>query len=87
MWSGPRTLSTALMRSFENRADTVVVDEPLYGYYLAETGIDHPGRDEIIKSMSTDWADVVRQLAGSTWLTTCFPRSTPTPWPVSGTRS
>lgn len=62
MWSGPRTLSTALMRSFGNRSDTVVVDEPLYGYYLAATGIDHPGRDEIIGSMSTDWADVVRQL-------------------------
>ena len=62
MWSGPRTLSTALMRSFENRADTVVVDEPLYGYYLAATGIDHPGRNEIIESMSTSWADVVRQL-------------------------
>jgi hypothetical protein len=51
------------MRSFENRADTVVVDEPLYGYYLARTGIDHPGRNEIIESMSTSWADVVRQLA------------------------
>lgn len=62
MWSGPRTLSTALMRSFENRSDTVVVDEPLYGYYLAATGIDHPGRDEIIESMSVSWADVVRQL-------------------------
>jgi Sulfotransferase domain len=63
MWSGPRTLSTALMRSFGNRTDTVVVDEPLYGYYLAATGIDHPGRTEIIESMSTDWRDVVRQLA------------------------
>jgi hypothetical protein len=62
MWSGPRTLSTALMRSFGNRADTVVVDEPLYGYYLAATGIDHPGRDQIIESMSRSWADVVRQL-------------------------
>jgi hypothetical protein len=62
MWSGPRTLSTALMRSFGNRSDTVVVDEPLYGYYLAATGIDHPGRSEIIASMSTNWADVVRQL-------------------------
>jgi hypothetical protein len=51
------------MRSFGNRADTVVVDEPLYGYYLAATGIDHPSRDEIIGSMSTSWADVVRQLA------------------------
>lgn len=51
------------MRSFGNRADTVVVDEPLYGYYLARTGIDHPGRNEIIESMPTDWADVVRHLA------------------------
>ena len=46
MWSGPRTLSTATMRAWENRADTAVVDEPLYAYYLAATGIDHPGRDE-----------------------------------------
>src|SRR5258708_14083390 len=65
MWSGPRTLSTALMRSFENRADTVVVDEPLYGYYLAATGIDHPGRDQIIESMPTSWAEVVRQLTSA----------------------
>jgi hypothetical protein len=62
MWSGPRTLSTALMRSFENRSDTVVVDEPLYGYYLAATGIDHPGRVDIIASMPADWAYVLRQL-------------------------
>lgn len=63
MWSGPRTLSTALMRSFENRADTVVVDEPLYGYYLAQTGISHPGREEILRSMPVSWSEVVRQLA------------------------
>ena len=63
MWSGPRTLSTALMYSFGNRADTVVVDEPLYGYYLAATGIEHPGRDEIIASMPSAWEDVVRRLA------------------------
>jgi hypothetical protein len=62
MWSGPRTLSTALMRSFENRPDTVVVDEPLYAYYLVRTGIDHPGREEIIGSMPSGWADVVRGL-------------------------
>jgi len=59
MWSGPRTVSTALMRSFENRPDTIVVDEPLYGYYLARTGIDHPGRDEIIEIMPTDWRSVL----------------------------
>ena len=46
MWSGPRNLSTALMRSFENRADCSVVDEPLYAAYLAATGLDHPGRDD-----------------------------------------
>jgi len=63
MWSGPRTVSTALMRSFENRPDTVVVDEPLYSYYLASTGVDHPGRAEIIASMSPDWREVLGQLA------------------------
>jgi hypothetical protein len=62
MWSGPRTLSTALMRSFENRSDAVVVDEPLYGYYLDETGIAHPGRDEILRSMPVRWPEVVEQL-------------------------
>ena len=62
MWSGPRTLSTALMRSFENRPDTVVVDEPLYGYYLAQTGIAHPGREEILQSMPARWPEVVEQL-------------------------
>ena len=62
MWSGPRNLSTALMRSFENRADCSVVDEPLYAAYLAATGLDHPGRDEVIASQPTDPAVVVREL-------------------------
>jgi hypothetical protein len=62
MWSGPRNLSTAMMRSFENRTDCSVVDEPLYAAYLAATGIDHPGRDEVIASQSTDPATVVREL-------------------------
>lgn len=62
MWSGPRTLSTATMRAWGNRADTVVVDEPLYAYYLAVTGVDHPGRDEILASQPTDWRAVVRSL-------------------------
>jgi Sulfotransferase domain len=65
MWSGPRTVSTALMRSFENRTDTVVVDEPLYGFYLARTDIDHPGRAEVIASMPTDWPEVLTQLASA----------------------
>ncbi|HSR86146.1 MAG TPA: hypothetical protein VLM11_18365 [Streptosporangiaceae bacterium] len=63
MWSGPRTVSTALMRSFGNRTDTVVVDEPLYAYYLARTGADHPGRDEVIASMPADWPTVLAQVA------------------------
>lgn len=55
MWSGPRNVSTALMRSFENRADTSVVDEPFYAAYLAQTGLDHPARAEVIASQPTDW--------------------------------
>jgi hypothetical protein len=62
MWSGPRNLSTALMRSFEHRADCSVVDEPLYAAYLQATGLDHPGRDDVIASQSTDPAVVVREL-------------------------
>jgi hypothetical protein len=54
IWSGPRNISTALMRAFENRPDTVVVDEPLYAAYLARTGIDHPGREAVIASQPTD---------------------------------
>ena len=62
MWSGPRTVSTALMRAWENRPDTVVVDEPLYAFYLAATGLDHPGRDEVIASQPTSWQAVLRSL-------------------------
>jgi hypothetical protein len=62
MWSGPRNLSTAMMRSFENRPDTVVVDEPFYAAYLARTGIDHPGRDVVVASQPTDPAEVVADL-------------------------
>ena len=53
MWSGPRNLSTALMRSFENREDTVVWDEPLYAYYLNETKKNHPLNKEIISIYET----------------------------------
>ena len=62
MWSGPRNISTALMRAWENRPDTVVVDEPLYAEYLLRTGLEHPGRDEVIASQPTDPAEVVRRL-------------------------
>jgi len=55
MWSGPRNLSTAMMRSWENRPDTEVLDEPLYAAYLASTGLDHPARDEIIAAGPSDF--------------------------------
>ena len=64
MWSGPRTVSTALMRAWENRPDTMVADEPLYAFYLDRTGLDHPGRDQVIASQPTDWRVVLAQLAG-----------------------
>jgi hypothetical protein len=62
MWSGPRNLSTAMMRSFGNRADCTVVDEPFYAAYLAATGLDHPGRDDVVDSQPTDPAEVVSVL-------------------------
>jgi Sulfotransferase domain len=65
MWSGPRTVSTALMRAWENRPDTVVTDEPLYAFYLDRTGIDHPGRAEVIASQSTDWRVVLARQTGA----------------------
>ncbi|MGI8702304.1 MAG: HAD family hydrolase [Nocardioidaceae bacterium] len=62
VWSGPRNVSTALMRAWENRPDCEVVDEPLYPCYLARTGIDHPGRDEVLAVGETDWRVVVERL-------------------------
>jgi Sulfotransferase domain len=62
MWSGPRNVSTALMRSWGNRDDTVVVDEPFYAYYLAVTGRPHPGREVVIAHHETDWRRVVETL-------------------------
>jgi len=53
-----------MMRAWENRPDTTVCDEPLYAHYLQETGVAHPGRDEVIASQSTDWHEVVAWLTG-----------------------
>lgn len=64
MWSGPRTISTAMMRAWENRPDTVVWDEPLYAHYLKQTGIDHPMRDEVLAAYETDWRKVVERVTG-----------------------
>ncbi len=62
MWSGPRNISTAMMRAWENRADTVVVDEPLYAFYLASTGKDHPMAREVIAAGETDWRKMMTAL-------------------------
>jgi hypothetical protein len=62
LWSGPRNLSTAFMRSWGNRVDTAVVDEPFYAHYLRTTGLDHPGREEILARHETDWRRVVDAL-------------------------
>ncbi|MBV8495155.1 MAG: HAD family hydrolase [Gammaproteobacteria bacterium] len=64
MWSGPRNISTAMMRAWENRGDCSVVDEPLYAHYLAHTGLDHPGRDAVIAAGETDWRRVAAWLTG-----------------------
>ena len=64
MWSGPRTISTALMRSWGSRPDTAVWDEPLYAHYLSITRLGHPGRDEILARHETDWRTVVAGLTG-----------------------
>ena len=64
MWSGPRNISTTLMRSWENREDTVVVDEPFYAHYLVATGVDHPGRAKVIASQPNDWRVVAQRLTG-----------------------
>ena len=64
MWSGPRNISTAMMRSFEARGDAAVIDEPYYAAYLNCTGIDHPMRDAVIASQSVDPREVASMLLG-----------------------
>jgi hypothetical protein len=64
MWSGPRNISTAMMRSWGNRPDTFVCDEPFYAFYLKATGRDHPGAAEVIAQGETDPQKVIAQLTG-----------------------
>ncbi|TDJ58829.1 MAG: HAD family hydrolase, partial [Planctomycetota bacterium] len=65
MWSGPRNISTALMRSWGNRPDTIVCDEPLYAHYLAVTKRDHPGAAEVIAHHETDPDKVIAWLTAT----------------------
>jgi hypothetical protein len=71
MWSGPRNISTAMMRAWGNRTDTFVCDEPLYANYLRVTGLLHPGADEVIARHESDWRKAVA------WLTEAIPGEKP----------
>jgi len=64
MWSGPRNISTAMMRAWKNRTDAAVSDEPFYAAYLSLTGIDHPMADEVMASQPRDWTIVAREICG-----------------------
>src|SRR5579872_4935517 len=64
MWSGPRNISTAMMRAFGNRSDCAASDEPFYAAYLVATGLDHPMREAVIASQPKDWREVVAYLTG-----------------------
>jgi hypothetical protein len=68
MWSGPRNISSAMMRSWSNRPDAFVCDEPFYAHYLLKTGKPHPGADEVIRSQENDWRKV------ALWLTEFVPQ-------------
>jgi len=64
MWSGPRNLSTAMMRSFGSRHDSFVTDEPFYSHYLKTSQLPHPGAAEVVKTHESDWRKVVEWLTG-----------------------
>jgi hypothetical protein len=64
MWSGPRNISTAMMRAWGNRRDTVVIDEPFYAFYLQATGKQHPAAEEVIATGETNWRKIIVQLTG-----------------------
>jgi Sulfotransferase domain len=66
MWSGPRNLSTAMMRSFGSRADTFVSDEPFYGCFLKDSDAEHPMREQVIAAMDCAWGSVMASLRGPT---------------------
>ena len=66
MWSGPRNISTALLRSFSNRDDTSVYDEPFYAYYLKETGLEHPMKEEILNKYSFNENEVIETILKDT---------------------
>jgi hypothetical protein len=71
MWSGPRNISTAMMRAWENRPDAIVCDEPLYAHFLQQTGAAHPVADQIITQHEPDLDKIIH------WLTEWAPAEGP----------
>ena len=66
MWSGPRNISTAMMRSWGSRSDTFVIDEPYYAHYLSQNDLDHPGREDVIQEGELDSGKVSQGLVNDT---------------------
>ena len=62
MWSGPRNISTTMMRSFGNRDDTFTLDEPFYGHFLTKSKTKHPGYKNIIKNTECNWENIVNNI-------------------------
>lgn len=65
MWSGPRNISTAMMRSFSSRSDCAVSDEPFYGAYLKYSGERQAMADQVITSMDCEWQSVAATMRGA----------------------
>lgn len=64
-WSGPRNISTALMRSWSSRKDSFVSDEPFYAYYLKKNQIKHPMYEEIISSYPSSYGSIVKSITST----------------------
>ena len=62
LWSSPRNISTAMMYSFAQRDDTIVVDEPLYAHYLKTANSNHPGKEEILNVQFNDADKVIKEI-------------------------
>ena len=62
MWAAPRNISTAMMYAWDQRSDTTVLDEPMYGHFLHATGLDHPMRVEVLAATPTDEQGVLNMM-------------------------
>jgi len=77
MWSGPRNLSTAMMRSFGARADFTVIDEPFFAPFLKQSGKAHPGREETLAAHECCPKKVAELCAEETNTPYCFQKHMP----------